>query len=200
MYLAEYACRVLITFTTMTLTNIQIRETNVNDFKDIMEVETKAFGGPDEAKLTVDLLSDPSAEPVLSLLAFHGGEAIGHILFTRAYMNGVENQPMIHILAPLAVIPEFQKQGVGGKLIKAGLEILKERGTELVFVLGHIEYYPRYGFINDAKNLGFPAPYSIPEEVKDAWMIQSLVADGLKKYRGEIRCADEMNKEEYWRE
>ncbi len=200
MYLADYACRVPITFATMTLTNIQIKETNDNDFKDIMEVETKAFGGPDEAKLTADLLSDPSAEPVLSLLAFHEGEAIGHILFTRAYIDEMENQPMIHILAPLAVKPNYQKQGVGGKLIEAGLEILKERGTELVFVLGHIDYYPRYGFINDAKNLGFPAPYSIPEEVKDAWMIQSLVSDGLKKYRGEIRCADAMNKEEYWRE
>ncbi len=184
----------------MTLQNIHIRETNSNDFNDIMEVEEQAFGSVKEAKLTAALLEDPSAEPIVSLLAFQGDEAIGHILFTRAYIDELAKQPMIHILAPLAVKPECQKQGIGGKLIKAGLEILKERGTELVFVIGHMDYYPKHGFTPDAKSLGFTTPYPIPEEVKDAWMVLSLMPNGFEKFKGKVHCADELNREEHWRE
>ena len=184
----------------MKLHEIQIREAGINDFNDIMTVEEQAFGYDKEAKLTAALLKDKTAEPILSLLAFHNNRAIGHILFTRLYINEMTHQPLIHILAPLAVIPEFQKQGIGGMLIIEGLKRLKEMGSEMVFVLGHMEYYPKYGFIPDAKKIGYSAPYPIPEEYANAWMVQSLNSKGFVIGKGNVICANELNKPEHWRE
>lgn len=165
-----------------------------------MQVETLAFGSEKEAELTANLLADQTAEPFLSLLAFYEGEAIGHILFTRAYAEGHKTKPVISILAPLAVIPRFQKKGIGGMLIKAGHEILKERGTDLVFVLGHMDYYPKFGYIPDAKSYGYITPYPIPEEFKNAWMVLPLTSGALKKGKGKVIMADSLLRPEYWRE
>ena len=184
----------------MKLQNIQIRKTGINDFNTIMTVEERAFGYDKEAKLTAALLKDRTAEPVLSLLAFHNDKAIGHILFTRVYINDRAPQPLIHILAPLAVIPEYQKQGVGGMLIQEGLNRLSEMGSEMVFVLGHMEYYPRHGFIPDAGGLGFSAPYPIPQEFANAWMVQTLNPKGYMIAKGQVLCSDELDKPEHWRE
>lgn len=181
--------------------DIQIRETNLDDFDDIMTVEERAFGYVKEANLTGDLLKDKTSEPILSLLAFHENKAIGHILFTRAYIDDMNpDQPLFHILAPLAIIPEYQKQGIGGHLILEGLNKLKEIGSEIVLVLGHMEYYPKFGFIPDAKKIGYSAPYPIPEEFSDAWMVQSLNNDGFIIKHGKVICANELNKPEHWRE
>ncbi len=185
----------------MTKLNIQIRETNTKDTNDIMLVEERAFGFVKEAQLTADLLNDKTAEPILSLLAFHDNKAIGHILFTRVYIDKMNTeQPLIHILAPLAIIPEYQKQGVGGLLIKEGLRRLTEMGSEMVFVLGHMEYYPKSGFIPDAKKIGFSAPYPIPDEYANAWMVQSLNPKGFVIDKGNVICSNELNKPEHWRE
>lgn len=181
--------------------NIQIKESNDNDFKKIMLVEQRAFGMDKEAKLTADLLGDETAKPYLSLLAFDGEKAVGHIIFTRVYMNEMSfDQPLIHILAPLAVIPEYQSQGIGSMLIKEGIKRLKEMGSEMLFVLGHIGYYDRFDFIVDAKALGYEAPFPIPEEFKNAWMVQSLSSEGFLIEKGKVICANSLNKEEHWRE
>ena len=184
----------------MKLEEIQIRETSVNDFADIMEAEKTAFGYDKEAELVADLLKDPSAEPRLSLLARYNGKAVGHILFTKVEIEGAAIQPLIHILAPLAVIPDFQKQGIGGLLIRKGIQMLKEKGTKLVFVLGHKEYYPRHGFIQNAQGMGYPTPYPYPTpaEYAEYWMIQALTDEELAK--GRIKCADALFKPEHWRE
>jgi putative acetyltransferase len=181
--------------------HIQIKKTNNSDFQHIMQVEEQAFGSIKEAQLTAELLNDPTAKPILSLLAFHEDKAIGHILFTRLYINErTIDQPLIHILAPLAVIPRYQKHGIGGLLIKEGLKKLKEWKVEMVFVLGHMEYYPKYGFIQDVKKLGYEAPFPIPDEFANAWMVQSLNPWGISLKHGKVICADALNKEEHWRE
>ncbi len=184
----------------MKINNIHIRETNHLDFNDIMIVEEQAFGYDKEAKLTAALLTDPTAKPTLSLLAFHENKAIGHILFTRAYINNMLPQALFHILAPLAVIPEYQKQGIGGMLINEGLKKLKNIGSQMVLVLGHMEYYPKYGFIPDAKKIGYQAPYPIPEKFANAWMVQSLNSKGFIIDKGTIVCCNELNQPEHWRE
>lgn len=184
----------------MNINNILIRETVQHDFNDIMEVERLAFGYDKEAKLVADLLEDKTGEPMLSLLAFNGHEVVGHILFTRVYFDRQGEQPMMHILAPLAVKPEYQRQGIGGQLIKKGIQILKERGSSFIFVLGHKEYYPKYGFIPKATRLGYPAPYPIPDENDDYWMVLPIGEEGFGIEKGKIRCCDALNKPEHWRD
>ncbi len=145
---------------------MQIRKASETDLETALTVERAAFGTEEEAALVHGLLADPSAQPALSLLAFEDHRAVGHILFTRA---GVEGHPHLNasILAPLAVIPEFQKQGIGGALIRQGLQALAATGIDLVFVLGHPDYYPRHGF-EPAGRRGFQAPYPIPPQNADA--------------------------------
>lgn len=184
----------------MNSNKVIIRETTSEDFEDIMNVEKLAFGYDKEAELVAGLLGDISAEPIVSLLTFYDNEAIGHILFTRAWFEGKSNSPLMHILAPLAVKPEYQRKGVGGMLIKAGLDILRKKGSKLVFVLGHKEYYPKYGFEPHATRLGYPAPYYIPDELGEYWMMQYLSPDGDEKNKGKIICADTLNKPEHWRD
>ena len=180
--------------------DIVIRETHENDFDDIIQVEKSSFGEDSAANLTAELLSDPSGEPKISLLAFDDDRTVGHILFTKCYIKDIESCPLMHILAPLAVIPEYQNKGIGRLLINHGIEILKAMNSQLLFVLGHIEYYPKYGFINNATKLGYEAPYPIPSEVADAWMVQSLNDGEFNLCHGKVICADSMNKPEHWRE
>jgi putative acetyltransferase len=179
--------------------DISIRETHEKDFNDIIEVEKLAFGEDSVANLTADLLKDESGEPSISLLAFDGKYPIGHILFTKATIEPSISDTLMHILAPLAVIPEYQNQGVGGLLISDGIKRLQKIGSKIVFVLGHIEYYPKHGFIPDAANLGYNAPYPIPTEVKDAWMVMPLSSSGLTNF-GKVICAKAMDKPEHWLE
>jgi putative acetyltransferase len=171
-------------------------ETNLND---VLLIERLAFGHDKEAKLVKGLLDDPSAKPLLSLLAFKNDRAVGHILFTKARLSGTQDTASIVILAPLAIVPDAQKQGIGGKLIEQGLEFLSKSRVDLVFVLGHPEFYPRYGF-KPAGRLGFEAPYPIPDEHADAWMVQALKSDVIGAVSGKVVCADALNKPEHWRE
>ncbi len=179
---------------------IKIRETNSTDFNDIIEVQEAAFEQNDVVELTVDLLSDESAQPCVSLLALYKGEAVGHVLFTKASIEGDNNKTLAYILAPLAVIPEYQRQGIGGLLIQEGLKILREKGVKLVFVLGHDTYYPRHGFQQDAQGQGYPPthPDRVPAEYAKYWMVQYLTDEELPK--GKIFCAEAMDAPEYWRD
>lgn len=180
--------------------NIKIRNTTTKDINDIIQIQKAAFGENSIEKLTDDLLKDETAKPIISLLAIDKYKPIGHILFTNCAIEGIVICPLMHILAPLAVIPEYQNKGIGGILIKEGIQVLKEINSQLVFVLGHIEYYPKYGFINDAKKLGHPTPYPIPDEVADAWMVQSLSNNKQFNYKGKVICARSMDAPEHWRE
>lgn len=179
---------------------IVIRETTPANLGVVVEVHKKGFGYDKEAELTAALLSDPTAEPAVSLLALHDGNPVGHILFTRCRIGRAPRQPVMHILAPLAVIPACQRQGIGGLLIARGLELLRRQGSELVFVLGHKEYYPRHGFLPDAGKRGYPAPYPIPEKHADYWMVQALSDNAFSGPKGRIICADTLDRPEHWRE
>ncbi|MCF8033414.1 MAG: N-acetyltransferase [Desulfarculaceae bacterium] len=176
-----------------------IRQSVDSEIEEVLRVEREAFGYPKEAELVGELLADPSAQPLYSLLAWDGDEAAGHILFTKANLEGAEPQPSVYLLAPLAVLPGCQNQGLGGKLIGHGLELLKEAGVELVFVLGHPGYYPRHGFAPAGVH-GLDAPYPIPPEHADAWMVQELRPGVIGTVRGTVRCARALDRPEHWRE
>lgn len=180
------------------ITDFFIRESNLSDLDDLLAVERAAFGSEEEAELVRNLLNDSTAEPRLSLLAFQEQQAVGHILFTRAYLDPVIDL-IVSILAPLAVTPDYQRQGVGGYLIKEGLEILKKEGVDLVFVLGHVSYYPLHGF-KPAIPVGFEPPYYIPPDFTDAWMGQALNPTRWGSYLGQVKCAETLDRPEYWGE
>jgi len=163
----------------------------------VLSVVRKAFGEDEVATLVSDLVDDSSARPLLSLLAWDGERPIGHIMFTAARLQGASRDAVVSILAPLAVVPDAQRKGVGGSLIARGVERLCVTGVDLVFVLGHPEYYPRHGFA-PARAEGLAAPYPISPE--EAWMVRELRQGILGSVQGTVICAKAMNKPEYWRE
>lgn len=178
---------------------IYIREALKSDLDDVLSIERVAFGEDEEAELVRNLLDDPSAQPILSLLAFQGDRAVGHILFTTARLTNSPNPASIAILAPLAIVPDAQKQGIGGQLIERGLQLLSRSGVDLVFVLGYPEYYGRHGF-TPAGCLGFEASYPIPDRHANAWMVQALRPGVIGSVSGKVLCPDALNKPEYWQE
>ncbi len=179
--------------------SLQIRKTTADDLPEVMAVQARAFGQETEAGLTRDILADPTAQPALSVLAEEDSQPLGHILFSKVRLTEPESDCRAAILAPLAVVPEAQRRSIGGKLIEAGLERLRAGGVGLVFVLGDPGYYTRFGF-QPAGRLGLAAPYPIPKEQADAWMVQALRDGVIGKVRGTVVCCAELNKPELWRE
>lgn len=105
---------------------MNVRKSNPKEVDEILQIHRLAFKEDDEAILVEKLLSDPSAQPILSLIAEIEGEPAGHILFTTVKITGREDVK-VSILAPLAVIPQHQGKGVGGELVKEGLSSSKNQ-------------------------------------------------------------------------
>lgn len=185
---------------------MHIVEATSADTPAALDVERHAFGRDDEATLVAALLRDPTARPCLSLLAWDGGQAVGHALFTHASLTGADpgrggvrgaHQVRAAILAPLAVVPAAQRRGVGRALIEAGAARLAAAGVQLLFVLGDPAYYTRCGF-GPALPHGLHAPY--PIEPAAAWRVRALAPGVLDAVQGSVACAESMAAPEYWRE
>lgn len=178
---------------------IQIRKAAASELDVALAVERAAFESDEAAEIASALAGDPTAIPALSLLAWEGDRAIGHILFTTAQLTENQNNANISLLAPLAVVPDMQRKGVGTRLIQHGLQQLSQAGVDLVFVLGYPEYYPRHGF-RPAKALGFETPQPILEEQIPAWMVRELRPGIIGKVTGKVICADALNHPDLWQE
>ena len=181
---------------------MKIRESIESDKPEISSIHIKAFGkekGPEIVSLVNDLFDDKTAMPLLSLVAVEDDKIIGHILFTKANVIQTAEPVSARILAPLAVLPDAQRKDTGGQLVKEGLSQLKLLEVELVFVLGHSEYYPRFSFI-PAGAQGYEAPYHIPEEHAGAWMVQELCPGVIGRVKGKVQCSEVLNQPEHWRE
>lgn len=176
---------------------MHFREATPEDLSVLLQVHRLAFGQSEEAELVESLLADPTAQPLLSLLAEEEGTVIAHVLFTKLSLLGPDKPPLACILAPLAVIPAAQRSGVGRGLIERGSELLTSRGLQLLFVLGDPRYYMKHGFA-PASPHGLRAPYVI--EPDDAWMVKPLGNHILGSTQGQVRCADALAPEKYWRE
>lgn len=179
------------------MTSLEFREAGDTEDDEVLPIHRLAFRRADEALLVEKLLRDSSAQPCLSLLALEGGERVGHGLFTTLGLDASMGQARCAILAPLAVLPAWQRRGVGCGLIGAGCDLLARRGVELVFVLGDPGYYTRCGFA-PALPWGLAAPYAI--EPQAAWMVRALRPGVLGTVAGTVRCALTLAEEEYWRE
>jgi len=168
---------------------IIIREERPEDVEAIRRINLAAFNQPAEAEV-VDKLRE-SCRDLLSLVAEEGGEVVGHILFSPASIGGEGATPPLAGmgLAPMAVLPERQGQGIGSLLIHNGIKMLRERSCPYIIVLGYPEYYPRFGF-ERASRFGIHSQWSeVPDE---AFMILILNktaivgASGVASYRREF--------------
>jgi predicted N-acetyltransferase YhbS len=174
-----------------------VRAATAADAGAIEAVHRNAFGdqGDEIVGLVRALPGDPTAAPLLSLLAADAGEVVGHVLFSAARVEPDPAGRRASILAPLAVAPAAQGVGVGSALVRAGLAQLDAAGTDLVFVLGDPAYYRRFGFV-PAGPLGLTAPHPLVPEYADAWMVRARGGDaGLP---GRVRCSDVLEAPRYW--
>ena len=160
--------------------SMEIRTEADADKAAVFEVNAAAFPTEAEAKL-VDTLR-ASADPCISLVAVEGQKVVGHILFTPVTLESHGDLKLMG-LAPMAVSPTYQRRGIGTKLVNAGLERCREMGIGAVVVLGHAEYYPRFGF-RPASQWGIRSEYDVPDDV---FMLLELSSGYLKGYHGTIR-------------
>ena len=146
---------------------IEIRDSNAEDRAALESLYPQAFPDEDLLPLVRDLLNDLTV-PV-SLVATLDLQVAGHVIFTRCEVNsgGVSAA----LLGPLAVAPEYQRQGIGSALIRAGLRRLEQEDVALVCVLGDPAYYGRFGFHPEAT---LEPPYPLPVEWRDAWQTKEL--------------------------
>jgi putative acetyltransferase len=126
------------------MAEFRCRPADRQDWPAIATINRRAFGGDEEALLVDRLRRD--GEVVVELVAARAGEAIGHILFSRLGADSLTGRPTLAALAPLAVLPEWQRQGVGSALMAAGARACRDAGVDAVVVVGHPTYYPRFGF------------------------------------------------------
>lgn len=159
--------------------NVLIRPETPADHEAIRHVNRLAFDQEDEARL-VDALRE-SRHLRLSLVAEQGGRVVGHILFTDLPIITEAGTVAALALAPMAVVPEFQNQGIGSALVRRGLNECRQRGHRIVLVLGHSHFYPRFGF--SAK---LAQPLSSPFGGGEAWMALELVPGALNKIAGRV--------------
>ena len=159
---------------------MQIRTEEEKDWADVHALNASAFETAEEARL-VDALREKS-QSVVSLIAEEHKKIVGHIMFSPVSLSG---HPGVKImgLAPMAVAPEHQRKGIGSALVRAGLEGCKQRRFVAVVVLGHPEYYPRFGFA-PATCFGIRCEYDVPDEV---FMVMELQPGYLCGKSGTIK-------------
>lgn len=166
---------------------LTIRPEQSGDHRAIYEVNRRAFQSSTEAEL-VKALRHYSHETI-SLVALKDDQLVGHILFTPVSVPGDKLSLPVMALGPMAVAPAFQRQGIGSQLVTAGLEACRAAGKAAVVVLGHREYYPRFGFRPAAEwNLHFKSPAFDPY-----FMALELVAEGLAKTGGDVEYLPEFD-------
>lgn len=139
-----------------------------------------AFGRRQEADL-VDKIRKRGMLTT-SLVAVQDGQVIGHIAFSPVVVESEPSNWEATVLGPLAVLPEFQRKGIGSKLVYAGLDECRRLGHIIVVFAGHPEYYPRFGFV-PAKARGIDCEIEVPDE---AWMIKELKEDALAGRHGKV--------------
>ena len=162
---------------------VEIREERPGDVTAIRNLNKHAFGQHQEGNI-VDALRSNGAV-LLSLVATLNGRVVGHIMYSPLFVGGEVTGAA---LGPMAVLPEYQRQGIGSKLVAAGNQRLKDAGCPFVIVVGHADYYPRFGF-RPASAHGIECEWEVPDNVfmllaLDQTKMQGV--SGLARYRHEF--------------
>ena len=160
-----------------------IRPETPADITAICTVNRQAFDGRNAESSMVDAVRHSDGFlPELSLVAEQNGQIVGHILFSRIRIEIPQGNIPALSLAPMAVLPELQQQGIGSALVRRGLEECKRLGHAVVIVLGHPGYYPRFGF-SASLATALECPYG---DCGDAWMALELTPGALDEVRGKV--------------
>ncbi|BAU10845.1 hypothetical protein LEP3755_13370 [Leptolyngbya sp. NIES-3755] len=171
---------------------MEVRAEKPEDIEAVRKVNIAAFGRSSEANLVDRLRNSPST---LSLVAVSSDQIVGHLFFSPVTIDNCSL--FILGLAPVAVLPSYQRQGIGTLLIQQGLKECEHvhvcqrnrQGCKAVVVLGSPEYYSRFGFI-PAKTKGLKCEYTVPDE---AFMVLELESGALDSCRGTVRYRSEFN-------
>ncbi|WP_453996006.1 GNAT family N-acetyltransferase [Bacillus nitroreducens] len=167
--------------------NIIIKQEQVKDYKITENVVKCAFANAEhsdknEHNLVCRIRNSNVFIPELSLVAMDNERIVGHILFSKVKIKNEDQVVESLALAPVSVLPEYQNQGVGKLLISKALQKAKELRFHSVVVLGHPEYYPKFGF-KKASTWGIKAPFEVPDE---AFMAMELGENTLDKVSGVV--------------
>jgi putative acetyltransferase len=167
---------------------IAVRTEKTEDHKSVRRVNELAFGRRNEADL-VDALR-ANARPYVSSVAVIDEQVVGHILFSPVSVESEGSAFTAMGLAPMAVLPECQNQGIGSRLVREGLKECERLGEDIVVVLGHPNYYPRFGFM-PASLKGLRSEYDVPDEV---FMVLELSEGALGGRRGLVKYHSEFSR------
>ena len=161
---------------------VTIRPERLEDYEAIDQVNRLAFGQDDEARLVRALREADGFDPTLSLVAVRDDRLVGHILFSPVTIATTGGSVSALALAPMAVHPEVQNQGIGSRLVRDGLEVCRRLDHLIVVVVGHPDYYPRFGF-TPARARGLEAPFQVPDE---AFRVLELIPGALDGVAGMV--------------
>ena len=163
--------------------SIVIREEGADDIAAVREVNWCAFGQEQESNIVDALRANGGA--LLSLVAIMNDRIVGHVIYSPVSVSDMVNGAA---LGPMAVLPEHQRQGIGTRLVEAGNQKIKDAGHPFIIVVGHAEYYPRFGF-RPASEYGVKCEWDVPNDVfmvlvLDPAKMQGM--SGLARYRHEF--------------
>lgn len=160
--------------------NIIIRPETEEDQSGIKVINDLAFGHNNEGILIRKLRNTRDFIPGLSLVAESGGRLVGHILFYPIKIKDGDHERIALSLAPMAVHPAYQRNGIGSSLVREGIARAKDMGYSAVIVLGYPDYYIRFGF-KPASSFGIRSPFDVPDNV---FLAMELMDGALKDIKG----------------
>lgn len=165
-----------------------IRQEQPDDIVAVRAVNETSFGQPTEATIVDSIRA--ACPNAVSLVAEDAHEIVGHILFSPVSISGENVSVQGMGLGPMAVVPVRQRQGIGSLLVRAGIKAMREQGCPFIIVLGHPEYYPRFGFVPALRH-GLSCQWEgVPD---NAFMVLVLDDAAMARISGIVRYRDEFD-------